>query len=171
MKKRSKQVTYVSIVFVVTLVTTAIAATVIYDNLTYWSHGPVHWHADFTIVACGTQVTLPSSHSLLTTEVGNSHLHHHGDMRVHVEGAIRSPSDVTLQAFFRAIGGDLEQDTITYPTETGTATWKDGDRCPDGHAGRLTVFINDKESSSFVNYIISPYFDVPPGDQIRFEFN
>jgi hypothetical protein len=170
MRNREKKIVYWSFSAVVIAITLFIGGNVVYNNFTSWSRGPVHWHADFTIDICGNELTLPGSKSIFSNRVGTDESHHHEDMRIHLEGVMMERETATLGFFFRAIGGELTSTSITVPTESGTATWKNGDKCHDGSVGTLRVYANGTEIENFPDYVISPYQDVPPGDKIRFVF-
>ncbi len=170
-----------SIVMVVVAVTAYIAWSTIYLNAVSKTAGPVHWHADFEVWRCGEseplQLVDPEGFS---NRVGSAVLHEHGDNRMHIEGVVVDYTDVNIGSFFRSVGGDLHSGELILPTNKGMAAMKDGDSCPDG-AGKLQVFVyrtvdgkmvqEKLGSSSYEDYVPSPYGNVPPGDCIIFEFD
>lgn len=133
--------------------------------------GPVHWHADFEVWACGERISLKKA-SGWSTRVGPILLHHHGDDRMHIEGVVRKLEDVSLREFFKAIGGEFKQSELTVITENGELkNWRNGDSCPEGLQGSLKFFVNGKPNADFGNYVISKHTDVPPGDVIKIVFD
>lgn len=172
-----------SIVVVVVAVTAYVAGSTIYLNAVSKTAGPVHWHADFEAWRCGEQLELVDPEGF-SNRVGSSVLHEHGDNRMHIEGVVVDFSDVSMGSFFRSIGGDLHPGVFSLPTNTGRVTMRDGDSCPGpgeaGVPGMLQVFVyktvdgrmvqEKLGSSSYEDYVPSPFGNVPPGDCIIFEF-
>ena len=141
--------------------------------LLFWnssSSGPVHWHADFEVWACGERILLRKSAGW-TTRVGPILFHHHGDERLHVEGVILRREDVALGKFFAAIGGKFALGELAVIDEGGVVReWKNGGLCPDGRPGKLKLFVNGVENDELSDYVISPFTDVPPGDVLKIVF-
>src|SRR3989344_8101467 len=102
MRNQQKKIVYWSFVALTVAITLVIAGNVIYNNFTSWSRGPVHWHADFSISICGQGIVLPESSGFLSNRVGTSESHHHGDMRIHIEGVVKEMQTATLGFFFDA---------------------------------------------------------------------
>ena len=96
--------------------------------------------------------------------------HSHNDNRIHVEGAMLNKKEASLGAFFYAVKGSLSDDGIKIPTDDGLVSKHNGDSC-NGVPGKLYVFVNGNLLSNPVDYVISPYEKVPPGDRIKFVFN
>jgi hypothetical protein len=89
-----------------------------------------HWHAGFTLVICGeTQPPFPTGH-------GNIHTHGDGYIHIHPQSRADEGRNANLGAFFRSAGGQISDTSITLPS--GEA-YSNGDRCPDGAAGSVTV--------------------------------
>lgn len=65
-----------------------LGASTIYLNVKADSGGPVHWHADFEIWACGNQLELKDPYEFLSNKVGTPTLHEHDDQRIHLEGVV-----------------------------------------------------------------------------------
>ncbi|MBI4441475.1 hypothetical protein HY639_04870 [Candidatus Woesearchaeota archaeon] len=175
---RIKAALFLGIIIPVAAATIYVTYATVYLNVISETGGPVHWHADFEVVVCGT------SHSLVNAGgfsnlVGESLLHEHGDERIHVEGVLVQSKQASLQSFFRSVGGFLEQDQFVFPSEKGIINMRNGDICPSGKRGMVQVFVyrvHDKKMTQqkltdYESYILSPYSTVPPGDCIIIEFD
>lgn len=139
--------------------------------------GPVHWHADFKIIACGKEIESVNVGGL-SNKKGTNLLHEHEDRRIHIEGVVLEESDVSLESFFAVQGGELTETSFAIPTNEGIARYDNGDQCKDIGPGSLHVFLyttdngiaRQQKLDDFVNYVPSPHTQVPPGDCIIFEF-
>lgn len=117
----------------------------------------IHWHATIELELCDKHVDLPR------ISVGQHHkglplLHTHDDNTIHVEGGpIQNAEDISLGEFMDAIGVDFDKARIM--------NYKTGDNCPNSTTpGKLTMYLNDKETDSFRNYITKN------GDKIKITF-
>jgi hypothetical protein len=109
---------FVAIVVVVLGTTFTIGGGTVYLNLNSATGGPVHWHADFEVWACGNELELrdPTGFS---NKIGTPTYHEHNDKRVHLEGVPTSlPYDFSMGKFMSVIGGELTTDTLTVPLNT-----------------------------------------------------
>lgn len=177
--EKGKWILYLGIAIPIVLATLILAGTTVYLNLVSISGGPVHWHADFQVWACGKQLDLIDPVGI-ENRVGTSAFHEHGDNRIHIEGVVNQLEDVSLGKFFEAVGGELHADHLTLPTDAGEITYKNGDFCPDGTVGELQVFAWKTVPSKQeffqeklidpADYVISPYATIPPGDCLIIEF-
>ena len=172
-----KKMFFILIAVPTVLVTLYMAATTVYLNLASTSGGPVHWHADYEIWACGEKVEHLEDAGLLSNTVGSPVLHHHEDNRIHVEGLVVNKEDIALAKFFKVIGGGLTDSAITLPLEGGAVkTYRNGDLCPDGKPGTLRLYVKEHqtgqffESTEIAGYVIKPGFEVPPGDYLKIAF-
>jgi hypothetical protein len=104
-----------------------------------------HWHADYTFTACGDKRD--------TVPVGPGEVHSHGDHRIHVHPQSPATSGrlATLNTFFRTHGGSFSEDSIEYPGDG--RTWRNGDECPDGSAGTLSMTVNGEARTDAGRYI------------------
>ncbi len=135
------------------------------------SGGPVHWHADFEVWACGERISLEEAGGW-STRVGPLLLHHHGDDRMHVEGVVRDFKDVTVGKFFEAIGGKFTADVLALRDGKGVLrAWQNGDECSDGRSGALKFFVNGLPNGQFGEYNIAKETDIPPGDVLKIVFD
>ena len=174
---RSKWLFFILLIIPITLTTLYLASSTIFLNLLSETKGPVHWHAEYIIFACGEKLDLldPSG---LSNRIGTPLFHEHGDNWIHIEGVPFNKDDVSLHHFFAAIGGQLQKDRMLYPTVAGPVYVENGDKCPDGTVGSLQVFvygvkdklIEQRKIDDFPDYVLSPHATVPPGDCIIIEF-
>ncbi len=164
-KKKNLETAKKVIFWIIVVVTAYVSLTIFYQtiqiNVTSWSKGPVHWHADVDIEICGEPYFLPSIEGF-RNQVGTELVHTHEDMRIHVEGPVMEPEEASLGNFFDLQGIPFSATEITDK--------KNGDLCPDGKPGKVRMFVNGKESFEFDKHIIAPYPDVPPGDFIKITF-
>jgi hypothetical protein len=151
---------FVAIVVVVLGTTLTISGGTVYLNVKSATGGPVHWHADFEIWACGNEVELRDPHGFLSNKIGTATYHEHDDKRIHVEGVpISLPHDFSLGKFFDVTGGGISKNTLVVPLNDDKF-FEDGEGEEDGD-GRaapapenLQPFIKTESSgkvASFVN--------------------
>lgn len=168
--------------FLAILVTTVvptfyfIGATV-YLNTISVSKGPVHWHADIEVWACGEELNLRDPEGF-SNKIGTAVLHEHNDKRIHQEGVVVNHDDVSLGNFFSVIGGHLSGAQLLVPTDNGLQTFMTGDACDNGSEGVLQVFRYGVEGETYfqekladpASYVMAPFSAVPSGDCIIIEF-
>lgn len=138
--------------------------------------GPVHYHADFEIWNCGKQVDLIDPKGW-DNKVGTALLHEHNDNRIHVEGPVLDYKDTSLGKFFEVVGGKMGNGFLEIPTNNGMVIIEDG-QCNEEMAN-LQAFVYRTEGKTFyqekftdpLNYILSPYSNIPPGDCIIIELD
>ncbi len=167
---RHKKTLFLMIAIPVILSTLFLAGNTLYKNFHSVTRGPVHWHADYQVWACGKQLDLVNPKGL-SNKIGSNLMHEHNDDRMHIEGVLDKREDVNLGNYFMNIGGMLKNDAISYPTVKGAVHYKNGDTCPDGSIGTLKVYVNGKRITEPVSYVISPQENVPPGDCIIYLFD
>ena len=163
-----KRAVYILLVIVVSLVTIYLVVTSIHLNIISETKGPVHWHADFEIWACGGEIKLAGPKGL-SNKQGTELVHSHNDNRIHVEGILLDKEEASLGAFFHAVSGDISSDGFLVPTDDGLAVYRNGFACNE-QPGKLYVFVNGNPIENPSNYVISPYEKVPPGDRIKIVF-
>lgn len=177
-KAHTKKILFLGIIGAVVIPTLYLISSTIYLNTVSSSKGPVHWHADIEIWACGKELDLkdPTGWS---NKIGTATLHEHNDKRIHLEGVVVNSDDASLGKFFRVIEGSLSPTSINVPTNDSLVSLQNGMEC-NGQPAELQVFVfqTDKENyytqQKLVNpgdYIISPYSSVPAGDCIIVEFD
>lgn len=175
----AKKIIFWLITSIIAVTTGALVGMTVYLNQVSVTGGPVHWHADFEIWACGTEQDLLNPKGL-SNKIGTPTLHEHNDNRIHVEGVVVNYADVNLGAFFRALGGEMTNKTLTIPTNAGMVNFINGQDC-NGALAELQVFVieaNLQEQSYSQQKITDlPSFRftedsaVPPGDCIIVEFD
>ncbi len=171
MGEKGKKAAFALIVASVIISTAYLAGTTVWENVSSVTGGPVHWHADFEVWACGEKLQLKESEGF-EGKVGTNLFHHHNDLRIHVEGTVRDLQDVSLGNFFRSISGDLHDDHVAVILHDGTRLDKNnGDLCPDGRPGTLQLYVNGKREEHIDDYVIAPYSTVPPGDYLHVVFD
>lgn len=124
-----------------------------------YTTSPVHWHAKVSVEICGQARELPSDNALTAHgkgAVGIPLLHHHYDGLAHIEGMVLRPEQITLGAFFDAIGGKF--------SDTEIFEKKNGDACGDGKEGIVKILINDTEVVGARDYVLQD------GDDIAVKF-
>ncbi len=119
-----------------------------------YSKVQIHWHATLKVFICGEEKQMP-------VPIGQSHLgtpllHTHEDRRIHIEGTVWKPEDITMGKYMDAIGLNFRDDQLLDK--------KNGDLCSE-QPGKVKLFVNKKESPELANYIIKE------GDnyELRFE--
>lgn len=178
---------------VVLIPTVVLIAGTIYLNTVSISGGPVHWHADFEVWACGQPIAANIENGdkvteidqfrdptgFLSNKIGTPVLHEHDDFRIHLEGVVVEPADASLGKFFRVVGGSLSADSLVLPVQDGVQTLRTGQLC-NGLPAELSVFAyQTTENGSYqkvklenpAEYTIAKESTVPPGDCIIFELD
>ena len=177
-----KKILFISLLVAIVLPTIFFIGSTMYSNSISDTKGPVHWHADFEIYACGQPIRLSGPASSLSNKVGTPTFHHHDDNRMHVEGVVIHREDFELQDFFATIGGELTNTSFSLPTESGIRELRNGDFCADSSTGAWQVFVyrqdiqnpsvfRQEKLASYTDYILSPHQKIPPGDCIIIEFD
>lgn len=130
--KKLKLPLFVAICVVVLGTTFTIGGGTVYLNVNSATGGPVHWHADFEIWACGNELELRDPHDFLSNKVGTATYHEHDDKRIHVEGVpISLPYDFSLGKFMEVVGGSISSSALTVPLNADKF-FEDGKGEPDG---------------------------------------
>lgn len=105
---------------------------------------PYHWHANLKVSICGVpaQIRCPGS------MCGPMNLHHHNDDIIHMEGSfVANKNDLALGKFFEGLGIKFSENEILGK--------KNGDLCPDGKAGKVSMYVNNLVNTEFGSYIPS----------------
>ena len=153
----AKKTLFLVICAPIALATVYLGATTVYMNTVSETGGPVHWHADFEVWACGERQDLVDP-SGLDNKVGSPAVHEHNDGRIHVEGVLLKMEEASLRNFFIQAGGNLDERSLTLPTNGGVMTWSNGDLC-SGRPARWLVFVNGEllDAGDAHDYIPAPY--------------
>lgn len=181
------------------LPTLFLAISTVYLNVKSDSGGPVHWHADFELWACGQQLELRDPTGFLSNKIGTATLHEHNDQRIHLEGvAVNVHEDASLGKFMRVIGGEVSSDSYTVPLnaeQTPPAVLTDyvttnadgpyasfisGQSCA-GQPAEVQVFAyrfdpttntySQRKLDDPAAWVIAPESQVPPGDCLIIDFD
>ena len=169
MKEHAKKLSFVFISVPVLIGTVYLSGATIYLNMVSATGGPVHWHADYEVWACGVGYELVDPEGL-ENRVGSPTVHEHNDNRIHVEGVLLDLEDASMHEYFESVAGEFTGKRLSIPATDGQKTWTNGNLC-NGLPARWYMFVNGKMNIDMEEYIISPYADVPPGDRIKFVFS
>jgi hypothetical protein len=179
LKKSHSHILFGLIVAVVSATSIFLIGSTVYLNTVSSSKGPVHWHADFEVWACGEELELKDPDGFLSNKIGTNVLHEHNDKRIHQEGVVVNERDASLGNFMNVIGGQVTGNTLVLPTNENTLSYVNGQACGE-EPGEVQVFVYkttdddhyyQEKIASPENYVMSPYSGVPPGDCIIIEFD
>jgi hypothetical protein len=133
-----------------------VAATILLNNASE-TEGPVHWHADFEIWACGEKFELINPTGI-DNKVGSPTVHEHNDNRMHIEGVLLKKEEASLRNFFIQVGGNFDETSLTLPTNEGVRTWNNGETC-NGRPAKWHVFVNGDllPNGAAHDYVLAPY--------------
>jgi len=115
------------ITLTVVAVSVAIIGGTIYLNVNSESGGPVHWHADFEMWACGQELELRDPIGALSNKIGTPTLHEHNDKRIHLEGVLVEEPDASIGKFFHVIDGAITDSAIRIPLNSDGPYFDDED--------------------------------------------
>src|SRR3989344_5398241 len=90
----NKIILFLCIVLSVILPTFYFIGSTVYINSVSSSRGPVHWHADIEVFACGEELDFLDPKGL-SNKVGVAAFHEHNDKKIHLEGVIVTPEDAS----------------------------------------------------------------------------
>jgi hypothetical protein len=122
-----------------------------------------HWHTAYRVVICGE--SLP----LYAASPGNVHTHGTGFIHVHPARGDSEGKNANLAAFFESVGGELTNTSLTLPSGE---TYTNGDLCPDGTTGRLSVSKQRLGTPELIFETYSPAKYLPRNfDRIIIEFS
>lgn len=172
-----KKSLFILISAITILTTLFLAGSTIYLNNVSSSKGPVHWHADIEIWACGNELDLKNPTGW-SNKIGTATLHEHNDKRIHLEGVVVEEKDASLGKFFQVIGGEITPTSLKIPTTEGVKIYQPQTTCPNSNDSKLQVFVYkvmgkqiiQSKVSDPASYIISPESQVPSGDCIIIEY-
>ncbi len=156
---RLKTPLFISIATVVAFTTLFIAGATVYLNTIADSGGPVHWHADYEVWACGNQLNVRDPEGVLSNKIGTSTLHEHKDGRIHLEGVvIDAKKDATLGRFFQVIGGSISSTELTVPLNRADKSLfedaVDGDGPTDKYADLINPYVvTQADGNRFAHFV------------------
>jgi len=110
------------IVLVIAASTLTLSGASAYLSTSSPTGGPVRWSAEYQLWACGNQLELRDSKSLLTNHVGTPTLYEKNDSRIHFDGTpVNLPKDVSLGTFMQVVGGEISDDSLVVPLNDGAS--------------------------------------------------
>lgn len=168
LKDKDKKLAFIVIAAPVVIATIYLAGTTFYLNFVSESGGPVHWHADYEVWACGEEFELVDPTGL-ENRVGSATVHEHNDNRMHIEGVLFKLKEAELGEYFEKIDGEYTGEQLGLPTHEGYKVWRNGDLC-NGKAGQWHLFVNGELNDEGPEHVIAPHSLVPPGDKLKFVF-
>ncbi|HEU5187408.1 MAG TPA: hypothetical protein VFT87_02800 [Candidatus Saccharimonadales bacterium] len=158
-KKKLKLPVFVAMALLVTSTTLTISGATIYLNIKSATGGPVHWHADFEVWACGNELELRDPRGVLSNKIGTPTLHGHNDKRIHLEGVpVSLPHDVSLGKFMNVVGGEINKNTLVVPIndkdffENGPGE-EDGDGNGAPNPSLLDPFIKTERDGKVASFV------------------
>lgn len=174
--KKQKTILFILIILPAVLVTSYLVYSTLYLNSISHTEGPIHWHADYEIWNCNEQLELINPQGF-SNKIGNNVFHEHNDNRIHVEGVVVNPQDVSLKEFFEVTAGELSLEHLTMNTNKGVITIQNTQLC-NNQPSILQVFVwktkgntaYQEKIENFPEYVLSPESYIPPGDCIIIEF-
>lgn len=113
-----------AIVISVVVPTLILIGSTIYLNSVSYTKGPVHWHADFEVWACGNELELKDPTGF-SNKIGTATLHEHDDKRIHLEGVPVTPKDASLGKFANVIGGQITSSSLSVPLNPNGTFFED----------------------------------------------
>ncbi len=108
-----------------------------------YSKGQVHWHAVLRVFVCGEEKLMPAP--IGESHLGQPLLHTHEDRRIHIEGVVQRPEEITLGKYMTVIGQTFKDDELLEK--------KNGDLC-DGKPGKVKLLVDEKESADLTQHVI-----------------
>ncbi len=176
--KSVKKPLFIGFVITILSVTSAIAGGTIYLNLNSATGGPVHWHADFEIWACGNELELRDPTGLLSNKIGSPTLHEHNDKRVHLEGVpVELPYDGSLGKFMTTVGGEINSRTLVVPLNSSDKIFEDAANEIDGdgpgapNKELVNPFIKSDVDGKFATFVNGQPCGNAPGEVQLFVYN
>lgn len=150
---------FIMIAFIMSSSFLFLAGSTIYLNVKSDTGGPVHWHADFEVWACGNELELRDPFEFLSNKIGTATLHEHDDRRIHLEGVpVETEVDASLGKFMYVIGGAVTDEAIVFPLnppEKGPYFENDidGDGPTDLFASQIDPYIVETDEGPVARFI------------------
>lgn len=135
---------FIGLSLTMALSTLFLIGSTVYVNVNSESGGPVHWHADFEVWACGNEIEMRDPVGL-SNKIGTSTLHEHNDHRIHLEGvAVDREVDASLGKFMHVADGAITDNALVVPLNPGGSYFEDevdGDGPSDQYATLIDKYI------------------------------
>ncbi len=157
-KKAFKAPVFIAILIVVVGTTLTISGSTVYLNLRSAAGGPIHWHADFEVWACGNEMELRDPIGALSNKIGTATLHEHNDKRIHIEGVpVEMPYDASLGKFMDVVGGELTKDKLVVPLNDNKMfetdkNEEDGDGAGAPYADQVDSFVSTEKDGKIATF-------------------
>mgnify|MGYP001585965769 CR=1 FL=1 len=182
-KEKIKKILFIAIVFFAIGSNLYLAGITIYTNVVSPTGGPVHWHTDYEMWNCETQLDLIDPTGI-DNRVGTWEVHEHNDNRMHIEGTILQMEQASFHHFFEIVGGTLDEKGMVFPSVNGEIFMPVEGVC-NGKKAELQGFLyrvtNPQDAKEWnytqtkieypFNELMAPYSNVPPGDCLIIEFD
>lgn len=158
-KKAFKLPVFLAILIVVVGTTLTISGSTVYLNIKSATGGPVHWHADFEIWACGNELELRDPSGALSNKIGTATYHEHNDKRIHLEGVpITMPYDASLGKFMDVVGGEISKFKMVVPLNDSNyfedqKGEEDGDGAGSMYAEQIEPFISTRKDGKVATFV------------------
>lgn len=102
--------------------TITVTGSVIALNSNSPTGGPVRWHANYQVWACGNQLDLRDPDQPYTNRIGSNMLYEQNDGVIHLSGTpVNLDQDASLGAFMQVVGGAIGDNTFTLPINDNNA--------------------------------------------------
>jgi hypothetical protein len=169
-KKHLHMPLFISMMVVIISTTLTISASTVYLNVKSATGGPVHWHADVEVWACGNEIELRDPTGFLSNKIGTATLHEHDDKRIHLEGVpVELPYDASLGKFMNVIGGQIAKDTLVVPVNDEGYFEDDEDEVDgdgDGASSpeQVEPFIKSGSDGKYATFVSGELCDGQPSD-------
>jgi len=144
------------IIMSVVIPTLTLLGSTVYLNVISYAGGPVHWHADFEVWACGNELELRDPRGALSNKIGTPTLHEHDDKRIHLEGVPVTEKDASLGKFFTVVGGEISPDRLSLPINTNHPFENDIDGDGNFEQNNYLVegnYIEDGVDGQYANFV------------------
>ena len=158
-KPKLKAPLFICIALVVISTTSIISGGTVYLNVKSATGGPVHWHADFEVWACGNELEVRNPIGAFSNKIGSPTLHEHNDKRIHLEGVpVTLPEDASLGKFMSTIGGSITDDTLVVPLTDGDLFEdgkgeEDGDGSAKNDPDAITPFVKTEADGQVARFV------------------
>lgn len=149
---------FIGIAGTMALSTLTLIGSTVYLNVNAESGGPVHWHADFEVWACGNEMEMrdPTGFS---NKIGSSVLHEHNDHRIHLEGVVvEKHVDATLGKFMHVGEGAITDNALVIPLNPATGSYYEDEVDGDGPSDQYKEMVEQNivegdEKGNFARFI------------------
>jgi len=111
---------------------------------------PLHWHANLEITQCGEDFFLPVEDGAL-----NAQHTHDEENKIHLHSMVKTTKVEVVEKEKLLLSDLFEQSNIKFDKEC-LGDYCNGDVCPDGSEGKVSMTVNGEPNDEFENY---PWYD------------